>query len=82
MMSIMQLSNWFTSQHINKVLTIFLVTQFAGYMTPMSFIENLDWSVKPLVYFACGGGIILISILDHYLFAFHPLEKNIFLDQD
>lgn len=80
MMSIMQLSNWFTSQHINKVLTIFLMMQFFGYMTPMYFIEELQWSVNPIVYFFCGGGMGLISILDHYFFAFHPLEKNIFLD--
>ena len=26
--------------------------------------------------------MILISVLDKFVFAFHPLEKNIFLDQD
>lgn len=79
---ILQLSNWFTRKNINKTLALFILSQFAGYMTPMTWIDLLYFSVQPIVYYFCGSGLLLVSISDHYLFAFHPLEKNIFLDQD
>ena len=61
---------------------MFLLSQFAGYMTPMDWIKGLFYSVPPVTYFSAGAGMILISIFDQFFFAFHPLEKNIFLDQD
>jgi len=79
---ILQLSNWFTQKHINKVISLFLLTQIAGYKTPLHYIHPLFDSVGPLIYWIGAVMIILISIVDYYAFAFHPLQKNIFLDQD
>ena len=59
---------------------MFLLSQFAGYMTPMDSIEGLFYSVPPVTYYSAGAGMILVSFVDQFLFAFHPLEKNIFLD--
>ena len=70
---ILQISNWFTQRHTNKMLALFLLTQFAGYMTPTEWIHELYDSVHSVVYFCCSGGMILISIADKYMFAFHPL---------
>ena len=82
LINILQISNWFTQKNINKVLALYLMMQFAGYMTPMEWIKSMYESVEPIVYWYCGIGMLLISILDHFVFAFHPLEKNIFLYQD
>ena len=71
--NILQISNWFTQMHINKMLALFLMTQFGGYMTPLDWIEKLYDSVHPIVYWGCGGGMLAISIVDKYIFAFHPL---------
>ena len=51
-------------------------------MTPLEWIDKLFYSVQPLVYWTCGIGMVFISAVDWVIFAFHPLEKNIFLDQD
>lgn len=51
-------------------------------MTPLTWIEELYWSVTPLIYWILGVAMIVLSILDYYSYAFHPLEMNIFLDQD
>lgn len=80
--NILQVSNWFTQRHINKMLALFLMTQFAGYITPLEVNSHLYDSVQPTVYWVCGGVMLLISIVDKYSFAFHPLQKNIFLDQE
>lgn len=37
--SIVQLSNWFTQRHINKVLAFYLMSQIAGYQTPLAWID-------------------------------------------
>ena len=54
--------------------------QFAGYLTPVDWIVRLYDSVHPIIYWCCGVGMLIISMIDRYVFAFHPLEKNIFLD--
>ena len=64
------------------MMALFQLVQFAAYMTPLNWIEDLLFSVFPVVYWFLGGCMILISVLDKFVFAFHPLEKNIFLDQD
>ena len=48
----------------------------------MDWIEDLYWSVQPKVYWSLGSLFIFMTLADHLMFAFHPLEKNIFLDQD
>ena len=50
-------------------------------MTPLEWIETLFYSVQPHIYWTCGLCISLITVLEWFFFAFHPLEKNIFLDQ-
>lgn len=42
---ILQISNWFTKKHVNKMLALYFMAQFAGYMTPLNFIEALGYSV-------------------------------------
>lgn len=51
-------------------------------MTPMDWIVTLYDSVHPVVYWSSGAGMLVISMVDRYVFAFHPLQKNIFLDQE
>jgi len=82
MISILQISNWFTRKNINKTLALFILSQFAAYMTPCKWFDTLYYSVLPIVYYLCGSAFFIISVIDYYFFAFHPLEKNIFLDQD
>ena len=62
------------------MLALFLMMQFAGYLTPVDWIVRLYDSVHPIIYWCCGVGMLIISMIDRYVFAFHPLEKNIFLD--
>ena len=33
--NILQITNWFQQKHINKILAIYLGSQFAGYQTPL-----------------------------------------------
>jgi len=42
---ILQLSNWFTQKNINKVLSFFLLTQIAGIESPLTLIDDLNYSV-------------------------------------
>ena len=51
-------------------------------MTPLNWIEELYYSVHPIIYWSLAGGILLVSLVDWFVFAMHPLEKNIFIDQD
>lgn len=51
-------------------------------MTPMKWIDRLFFSVYPMIYWSLGAFMIAITVLEYFTFAFHPLEKNIFLDQD
>ena len=43
---------------------MFLLSQFAGYMTPMDWIEGLFYSVPPVTYYSAGAGMILVSFVD------------------
>ena len=38
--------------------------------------------MHPKIYWILAGGIFLVSLIDWFVFAMHPLEKNIFIDQD
>lgn len=62
--SILQISNWFTQRNINKVLALFLLSQFAGYMTPVDWVSQLYDAVTPIVYYCCGVGMLVITIVD------------------
>ena len=78
--SVLQLSNWFTQKHCNKMLALLFLSEFTGYITPLNFIADLEWSVRPVIFWVGGSFMVLISILEWFIFAFHPLQKNIFLD--
>jgi len=49
-------------------------------MTPVNWITELYDSVQPTVYYCCGAGMLVITVVDQFVFALHPLQKNIFLD--
>ena len=51
-------------------------------MTPLQFLSDLFYSVYPVVYFTAAGIFVLVTILEKWVFAFHPLQKDIFIDQD
>lgn len=82
LLTTLQISNWVTRKNINKILALFFLTQFAAYSTPLDWVEDLYSSVTPVVYYTCSAGFALITVVDFYFWAFHPLEKNIFLDQE
>jgi len=47
--------------------------QIAGYETPLSWITDLNNSVEPPTYWIATGVMFLMSIIDFYVFAMHPL---------
>jgi len=49
-------------------------------MTPLDWIDYLYDSVSARVYWTSAVGMLLITVIEKFVFAFHPLEKNIFLD--
>ena len=64
------------------MLALYTMSQFAGYMTPLNWIPSLYYSVNPIIYWSLATGILIATVLDWFVFAFHPLQKNIFIDQD
>ena len=56
------------------------MSQIAGYETPLAWIDSLYFSVQPWTYYCGTGAMIILSVIDNYIFAFHPLQKNIFID--
>ena len=55
------------------MLALLFLSEFTGYITPLNFIADLEWSVKPVVFWVGGSFMVLISILEWFIFAFHPL---------
>ena len=62
------------------MLAIYLMSQIAGYETPLAWIDNLNFSVQPWTYYAAAGAMAILSVIDFYIFAMHPLQKNLFVD--
>ena len=85
-MNTLQVYNWFSKRYIQVILIIFFMMQFFGYLTPsnvLSFHETeCDYLAEPMFFFVCGAGMLILGTIDIWTFCFHPLQKNIFLDQD
>ena len=55
------------------MMGLFLLAQFGGYETPLNFLEDLFYSVYPVIYFSAAVIFAAITILEKWVFAFHPL---------
>ena len=62
---------------------MFFLMQFLGYLTPMNYVKKCDEDpAQPVFYYSYAGAIFVLAMLDFWAFFFHPLQKDIFLDQE
>ena len=57
-----------------------MLMQVAAFNTPFQWNEDLNESPGPLMYWLCSIVMFLLTMIEKYTFAFHPLQKNIFHD--
>ena len=55
------------------MLALYLLSQFAAYMTPLEWIDKLYYSVHPIIYWISGLLMLVMTVIDKWIFAFHPL---------
>lgn len=77
----LQVYNWFSKRYIQFVLIVYFLMQFLGYLTPMDYNKECHDVAEPVFYFSFAFVIFVLAIVDFWVFYFHPLQKDIFLDQ-
>ena len=81
LISILQIYNWFSKRVIQPALILYFSMQFLGYLTPIQYKEKCDWAAPGFWYFIFGPIMALLTCADYWAFYFHPLQKNVFLNQ-
>ena len=74
--------NWTNKRCIQVVLIFYFLQQFLGYVTPLPYNPHCQWALGPEYYYPIGFAMILLGILDIWIFYFNPLQNNIFFDQE
>lgn len=75
--------NWFSKRYIQLVLIFYMLAQYIGFVIPVPVLENTEvFTPKPIVFFIFGASMFIFAIIDYFTFAFHPLQKNILLEQE
>lgn len=60
-----------------------MLAQYIGFVIPVPVIENAEvFTPKPVVFFCFGPIMFLFALIDYFTYAFHPLQKNILLEQE
>ena len=63
------------------MLVIYFETQFLGWLTPIEYVPECDYTARYFWYFIFGAVLVALTVVDYWAFYFNPLQKNVFLDQ-
>ena len=82
LINILQVYNWFSKRYIQVILILYFLMQFLGYLTPVDYLVECQYAPHPYFYYAFAFAFLVLSVLDCWVFYFHPLQKDIFFDQE
>ena len=82
LINILQMYNWTNKRFIQVVLIFYFLQQFLGYISPLPYNPWCQWALSPKYYYPIGFAMILLGVLDIWIFFFNPLQNNIFFDQE
>ena len=73
LINILQMYNWTNKRFIQVVLIFYFLMQFLGYISPLPYNPYCQWALSPKFYYPIGLAMILLGIIDIWVFFFNPL---------
>ena len=55
------------------MLVIYFETQFLGWLTPIEYVPECDYTARYFWYFIFGAILVALTVVDYWAFYFNPL---------